>query len=68
MLYVVTGKMITLIGVGHVFDLKTQVRGVIVNKKPQVVCLELDRGRFEAMVAKGHTGAAPFSYRLLSCQ
>lgn len=58
--------MITLVGVGHVFDLKNQVRSIILNRRPQVVCIELDRGRFEAMLEKGHTDDAPFSYRLLS--
>jgi pheromone shutdown protein TraB len=58
--------MITLVGVGHVFDLKNQVRSIILTRKPQVVCIELDRGRFEAMLEKGHTEDAPFSYRLLS--
>jgi pheromone shutdown protein TraB len=59
-------SMITLVGVGHVFDLKNQVRNIILSKRPQVVCIELDRGRFEAMLEKGHTEDAPFSYRLLS--
>lgn len=58
--------MITLVGVGHVFDLKRQVRGVILSKKPQVVCLELDKGRFEAMLSKSSVADVPFSYRILS--
>jgi pheromone shutdown protein TraB len=29
--------MITLVGVGHVFELKKQVRGIIMSRKPEVV-------------------------------
>ncbi|MCK5548844.1 MAG: TraB/GumN family protein [Thermoplasmata archaeon] len=58
--------MITLVGVGHVFELRRQVRGIILKRRPEVVCIELDRGRFEAMLSKTRTGDAPFMYKLLA--
>lgn len=38
--------MITLLGVGHVFDLGDSVRGAILDRRPKVVALELDPARF----------------------
>jgi len=58
--------MITLVGVGHVFDLKDQIRRIILDRRPGVVCIELDRGRFEAMLQGEPRGSAPFSYRILA--
>lgn len=42
-------KMITLIGVGHVFGLDEHVKRIIRERRPNVVCLELDQERFEAL-------------------
>lgn len=44
--------MITLIGVGHVFDIKERVRDTILERRPTAVCLELDAQRFNAMLIK----------------
>lgn len=48
---------LTLIGAGHVFKIAPAIRDAVVALRPQVVFLELDRGRFQALVAKsqGHT-------------
>lgn len=58
--------MITLVGVGHVFDLKRQVREVIVSRQPRVVGLELDRARWVALQNRETRGGAPVFYQLLS--
>ncbi len=62
----VRNPMLTLVGVGHVFDLKRQIRDVIVDRKPSVVGIELDRVRFEALQERDRRGDAPVLYRLLS--
>ncbi|MCJ2519888.1 MAG: TraB/GumN family protein [Candidatus Thermoplasmatota archaeon] len=41
--------MITLLGVGHVFDIGPRIRDEILTRKPALVCLELDEGRFRAL-------------------
>ena len=38
--------MITLLGVGHVFDLGASIRTAIQTRAPKVVALELDPARF----------------------
>ena len=38
--------MITLLGVGHVFDLEASIRSAIQRRAPKVVALELDPARF----------------------
>ena len=66
--------MITLVGVGHVFDIKEQVRGMILEKVPAMVALELDRDRFRGLLARergveGRRGlnlAARFQERIAS--
>ena len=58
--------MITLVGVGHVFDLKRQVREVILGRHPRVVGIELDRVRWIALQDRDMRGDAPVVYRLLS--
>ncbi|MHC1635117.1 MAG: TraB domain-containing protein [Candidatus Methanospirareceae archaeon] len=42
--------MITIIGTGHVFRLREKVKERIVEKKPEVVCLELDEKRYKALL------------------
>lgn len=58
---------IQLIGVGHVFDLKASIKDVIYRVKPEVVALELDAARLNALLSKqrGVRGNAPFIYRML---
>jgi len=66
--------MITLIGTGHVFDLSSAVTQVLDEKNPDVVCVELDKQRYNALQMKvsnpegyKETGRnLPFVYRLLS--
>jgi pheromone shutdown protein TraB len=57
--------VLTLVGVGHVFDLARQVREVILSRRPSVVGLELDRARFAALQQGGRRGGPPL-YFLLS--
>ncbi|OGD48157.1 hypothetical protein A3K69_04925, partial [Candidatus Bathyarchaeota archaeon RBG_16_57_9] len=58
--------MITLIGVGHVFAISENVRSVIHQRRPQVVCLELDPARYHALVHKERSGEVPIQYKLLA--
>src|SRR4030043_947073 len=60
------GLMITLIGVGHVFAISENVKEIIRSKRPEVVCLELDAARYNALVQKDHSRAVPLQYRLLA--
>ncbi len=52
--------MITLVGVGHVFDLRASLRRVIEERRPAVVGVELDSVRYEALRAPERK-APPFS-------
>jgi pheromone shutdown protein TraB len=59
--------MITLIGVGHVFDISRSLENAIIMRSPEVVCVELDPARYQALMSKeGRDGDAPFVYRILS--
>ncbi len=58
--------MITIIGVGHVFDIGRQVRQAILNRQPSVVGVELDRARFHALVHKEGREGAGAVYSLLA--
>jgi len=58
--------MITLVGVGHVFEISEQVKGVIRSRHPEVVCLELDAGRYMTLVNRNAPRAIPLQYRLLA--
>jgi pheromone shutdown protein TraB len=58
--------MITLIGVGHVFDIKRQVHEVIMGQMPRVVGVELDRGRYEALIHPQQRGNMPITYRIMA--
>jgi pheromone shutdown protein TraB len=48
--------MITLLGVGHVFDIGKAIRAEILARRPKVVALELDPVRYHALLA--HTPRA----------
>jgi pheromone shutdown protein TraB len=54
--------MITIVGTCHVFDLKDRVKALIVRSRPQAVCIELDRKRFERL--RGQKGP-PLGWRSL---
>src|SRR5437867_901481 len=58
--------VITLVGVGHVFDLRRQILEIVAARHPAVVGIELDPARFVALQERDHRGGAPIVYRLLS--
>jgi pheromone shutdown protein TraB len=60
--------MITLLGTGHVFDLRKRLQRELLARVPDVVCLELDPGRMQGLLARqrGSTSEAPLTYRLLA--
>jgi len=59
--------MITLLGVGHVFDISDKVEAVIMDRRPNIVCVELDQQRLYALTHK-HSRPAfePPIHRLLA--
>ena len=44
--------MITLIGTGHVFDLSKQITDIFNQKKPDILCIELDKQRYQGLMLK----------------
>jgi pheromone shutdown protein TraB len=66
--------MIVLIGTGHVFDLSSGLLKIFDERHPEVVCVELDTQRYNALMKKHAnpeeykaTGRkVPFVYRLLA--
>jgi len=58
--------MITLIGVGHVFDISKNLEKAIVERSPEVVCVELDAMRYRALINPGPRGNMPLTYRILA--
>lgn len=58
--------MITLVGVGHVFDIAAQVKQVIRERNPGAVGIELDPERYDALRHPRDRGEVPFPYKLLA--
>ena len=59
--------MITLLGVGHVFDIKHNVEELIMTRQPSLVCVELDKARYYALLSREPRGEnAPLVYTLLA--
>ncbi len=58
--------MITLIGVGHVFDISKNLENEIIRRNPQVVCVELDPARYQALYAKDRGKDLPFIYMMMA--
>jgi len=60
--------MLTLIGVGHVFDIGARLKAAIAARTPNLVCLELDRARFQALLErpKNNLQGAPVMYQMLA--
>ena len=58
--------MITLIGVGHVFNIRPNIEKLIFDRMPAVVCVELDKFRYQALINKKQTDGGPLVYKLLS--
>ncbi len=56
---------INLIGTGHIFDLSVAMKSVIKSRKPNILCVELDEGRLNALLYKKR-GRMPFPYGLLA--
>jgi pheromone shutdown protein TraB len=59
-------KMITLIGVGHVFAISSQVTQLIHSRRPDVVCIELDKARYQSLQNRTRSGRVPIQYALLA--
>lgn len=55
--------MITLLGVGHVFDIAPAIRAEILSRRPRVVALELDPVRYHALMSRQprKRGFSPFA-------
>jgi len=66
--------MITLIGTGHVFNLSNALLNIFDEKQPEILCVELDKQRFNALMMKKNDPEAykkveknlPIIYKLLS--
>jgi pheromone shutdown protein TraB len=58
--------MITLIGVGHVFNIRPNIEYLITERMPNVVCVELDKFRYQALINKKRTDDGPIIYQMLS--
>ncbi len=58
--------MITIIGVGHVFNIRPHIEKLIFERNPSVVCVELDKFRYQALINKQRNEDAPLMYQLLS--
>ncbi len=58
--------MITLLGVGHVFDLERSIRTAILTRRPRVVALELDPVRFQYLMSRSPAVARPSVFGLLA--
>ena len=66
--------MITLIGTGHVFDLSKALLDIFDEKQPELLCVELDKQRYHALMLKQsdpekyeeQSKNLPIIYKLLS--
>lgn len=58
--------MITLLGVGHVFDLGSSIRSAIQHRAPKVVALELDPTRFAYLMNRTPRSPRPSVFSLLA--
>ena len=66
--------MITLIGTGHVFNLSQPLLNIFDEKQPDIICVELDRERYNALILKQTDPEAykemeknvPILYRILA--
>lgn len=59
-------RVITILGTGHVFDLRRRVQEEIFRRSPEMVALELDPPRFEALRHPERAKGGPPVYRLLA--
>lgn len=58
--------MIALLGTGHVFNLRRRLQREVLARAPDVVGLELDAPRLQALLARKRGRDAPLAYRLLA--
>src|SRR4030067_1618152 len=58
--------MITVIGVGHVFDIGGQVRQAMLDRHPRVVGVELDKARCWSLTNREGREGGGVMYKLLS--
>jgi len=66
--------MITLIGTGHVFNLSQQILDIFNEVQPEIICIELDKQRYDALILKqtnpqeykNQEKNVPLIYKLLS--
>ena len=59
--------MITLVGIGHVFQLRPAVKALIESRTPDLVCVELDQVRFKVLMERARGGPAPsLTYSMLA--
>ncbi len=58
--------MITLLGVGHVFNLGSRVREELEKRRPSLVCLELDEVRLRSLLTSQRPSGGSVLYRTLA--
>ncbi|EMR74103.1 putative PrgY-like protein, pheromone shutdown like protein [Thermoplasmatales archaeon SCGC AB-539-N05] len=65
--------MITVIGTGHVFNLSTAIMSTLTKIRPDMVCVELDQQRYNALIRRNSSiscnegvSSTPPVYKLLS--
>jgi pheromone shutdown protein TraB len=59
--------MVTILGTGHVFDLRARVQSEIYRRMPTAVAVELDATRYKALrVPRDQRGKGPFLYQKLA--
>jgi len=51
--------MITLVGVGHVFQLRHRIEGLVESRRPDLVCIELDEDRYRFIRQREKEGRYP---------
>ncbi len=51
--------MITLVGVGHVFQLRQRIEAMVEHQRPDLVCIELDEDRYRYIRQKEREGRYP---------
>lgn len=58
--------MITLLGIAHVINIRKAIERIIKHRKPDIICIELDRQRYEALRSGETMEDSPLLYRCLS--
>jgi pheromone shutdown protein TraB len=58
--------VITILGVGHVFDIARPVKEIIFGEMPGAVCIELDQARYNSLRNPQQPRNAPITYQMLA--